>query len=179
MQCLKLENMPHGKLSLFISFILLLVPSYIANCQCSIVTEQSKYVIGTTRIDITLYKVENPGPDTMYLWIDTLSHDTSEFDNFLNYIRKAPCECKRNWMIYDQVILHDGLFLNCNFMKKILPNEVFRIYCTKEAKIMESDIHCVSVETVSGIISIPANDRYLYESDFIILTKEPNEKPRD
>lgn len=176
---MKLENMPHNKLSLFFSLILLLVPSYMANCQCPIIKEQSKYVIGSTRMDITLYEVENPGPDTVYLWIDTSSHDTCEFDNFLHYIRKAPCECKRNWMIYDQVMLHDGLFLNCNFMKKILPNEVFRIYCTKEATIMERDIHCISVKVMSRIISIPANDRYLYESDFIILTKDFNGNERD
>lgn len=144
--------------------------------QCVISKDHTNYVTGTTRMDVALYKVENRSADTVYLWIDTLSNDSSEFNNLLYYIRHAPCECKRGWMIYDQVVLHDGFSVNCNFMKKLLPGEAFRIYCTQEVGLKEGDIHYVDIETLSKAASVPANDRYLYESDFILLTRDFIEK---
>ena len=158
-------------------FLILFLSSLGSACsQCVVLKEQANYVVWTTRIDVTLYKVENRSSDTIYLWIDTLSHDTSEFNNLLNYMGHPPCECRRGWMIYDQVLLHDGLVVNCNFMKKLLPGDVFRIDCTRDVGLMEGDIHYVDIEKLSKAASVPANDRYLYESDFILLTKDFIEK---
>ena len=134
----------------------------------------------TIGIKYTEHVFYNSSSDTIYLWIDndTIGDNSMTMEQkniwyFQKYIRYPKCEVGLDFLCHDgNINFADSTtfvpVIGCTFIKKILPNELFRIISMNN-NFDRKAIHYVKQNIVSHYFNIDILTRFCFDKSFILM----------
>lgn len=140
--------------------------------QPSIVRMESKLRYMNTPPQNTIgYMVTNTTADTIYIWIQQKQEIFNRTDSFRKYFFSRLGDFSLSMLCFDGNIVFKDEFvpiLGHNFIKKLCPNESFRIYSVCS----EMDLSAIQWESIKNVkMIVPPHklDEYDFGYEYIII----------